>query len=188
MKRPRLERFARDRRGVAAVEFALVAPIFCLLFAAAVDFGGVLFTRFKLNAAVAAGANYAQVNSASVSAAGGAALATNIANIVQTNDGGSWADDDVVVNNGPTATVVNGTPTSSGTAANADACYCPSGSSSAVVWGAAIPCGQACAGTDAGLAGKFVVITASRNYTPLFSNYGIVEDGLITASATVQVQ
>jgi Flp pilus assembly protein TadG len=188
MSRARLARLAGDRRGIAAVEFALVAPVFCLLFAAAVDFGGVLFTRFKLNAAVAAGANYAQVNSANVSAAGGAALATNIANIVQTNDGGAWADDNVVVNNGPATTVVAGAPTTSGVAANADACYCPTGTSGALVWGSARTCGQACPGTDAGLAGKFVVITASKPYTPLFADYGIVRDGLITASATVQVQ
>ena len=91
-------------------------------------------------------------------------------------------------NNGPATTVVAGAPTNSGVAANADACYCPTGISGALTWGSAQTCGQPCPGTDAGLAGKFVVITASKPYTPLFADYGIVRDGLITASATVQVQ
>ena len=59
-------------RGVAAVEFALVTPIFCLLLAGIVDLGGALYTKFKLDSAVTAGANFAQVNAGNVSSANGA--------------------------------------------------------------------------------------------------------------------
>src|ERR1019366_1729717 len=81
------QRSRRDARGAAAVEFALIAPILCLLLAGAVDFGGALYTNLRLDTAVAAGANYAQVNAANVSSANGAALAANIANVVETSEG-----------------------------------------------------------------------------------------------------
>jgi Flp pilus assembly protein TadG len=179
---------ARDRRGAAAVEFALVTPIFCLLLAGIVDLGGALYTKFKLDAAVTAGANFAQLNASNVTAANGQTLANNIATIVEASEGASWADGGVVVNDGPTTTVSGGTATSSGTAANADLCYCPTGTPGSFTWGSSATCGNACPGTNTGYAGKFVTITASHSYTPIFSSYGIVQNGTITASAAVQVQ
>jgi len=183
-----LRRFAGDRRGVAAVELALLTPVFCLLLAGVVDLGGALYTKFKLNAAVTAGANYAQINASNVNSTGGAALATNIATIVETSQGSGWADDGVVVNNGPTTSVTGGTPANSGTAANADACYCPTGTVSAFAWGSSVTCGNACPGSNTGYAGKFVTITATKTYTPIFSSYGIVQNDTITATSVVQVQ
>ena len=183
-----LRALAGDRRGGAAVEFALVTPIFCLLLAGIVDLGGALYTKFKLDSAVTAGANFAQVNALNVSSTNGQTLANNIATIVETSQGSSWADDGVVVNNGPSSTVSGGTATTSGTAANADACYCPSGSPGSFTWGSSTTCGSACPGTNTGYAGKFVTITASHSYTPIFSSYGIVQNDTITASAAVQVQ
>lgn len=176
----------RDARGAAAVEFALVAPIFCLLLAAAIDFGGALYTNLKLDAAVAAGANYAQVNAANVSAANGSALALNIANIVKTSDGATYADAAVVVNNGPSATVTGGAVSSGGTPTGADACYCPTGSGDSLVWGGATTCGAACPAS--GVAGKFVTISVRRNYSPIFSSYGLVQNQTIRASAVVETQ
>lgn len=180
--------FASDRRGVAAVEFALVTPIFCLLLAGIVDLGGALFTKFRLDSAVTAGANFAQVNAGNVNSTNGQTLANNIATIVETSQGTSWADDGVVVNNGPIATVAGGTATPSGTATNADVCYCPTGTPGALTWGSEVTCGAACPGTNTGYAGKFVTITASHTYTPIFSSYGIVRNDTISASAAVQVQ
>jgi Flp pilus assembly protein TadG len=180
--------FAADRRGVAAVEFALVTPIFCLLLAGIVDLGGALFTKFRLDSAVTAGANFAQVNAGNVNSTNGQTLANNIATIVETSQGSSWADDGVIVNNGPTATVAGGTATPSGTATNADVCYCPSGVPGGLTWGSAVTCGNACPGTNTGYAGKFVTITASHSYSPIFSSYGIVQNNTISASAAVQVQ
>jgi len=180
--------FAGDRRGVAAVEFALVTPIFCLLLAGIVDLGGALYTKFKLDAAVTAGANFAQVNAGNVNSTNGQTLANNVATIVETSQGSSWADDGVIVNNGPTATVSGGASTPSGTATNADVCYCPTGTPGAFTWGSPATCGNACPGTNTGYAGKFVTITASHAYTPIFSTYGIVRNDTISASAAVQVQ
>jgi Flp pilus assembly protein TadG len=183
-----LRAFVGDRRGVAAVEFALVTPIFCLLLAGIVDLGGALYTKFKLDAAVTAGTNFAQVNAGNVSSANGQTLANNIATIVETSQGASWADDGVVVNDGPAATVSGGTSSTSGTASNADLCYCPTGTPGSFTWGSAVTCGSACPGLNTGYAGKFVTITASHGYTPIFSSYGIVQNDTISASAAVQVQ
>jgi Flp pilus assembly protein TadG len=183
-----LRAFAGDRRGVAAVEFALVTPIFCLILAGIVDLGGALFTKFKLDAAVTAGANFAQVNAGNVGSTNGQTLANNIATIVETSQGSGWADDGVVVNNGPATTVASGAATGSGTATNADVCYCPTGTPGSFTWGSSVTCGNACPGTNTGYAGKFVTITASHAYSPIFSSYGIVQNNTISASAAVQVQ
>jgi len=184
----RLRRFAGDRGGIAAVEFALLTPVFCLLLAGVVDLGGALYTKFKLDSAVTAGANYAQINAANVNSSNGQTLANNIATIVETSQGAGWANDGVVVNNGPSTTVASGTPTTSGTATNADVCYCPAGAVGSFTWGSATTCGAACPGAGTGYAGKFVTITATNTYSPIFSNYGIVQNDTITASAAVQVQ
>jgi Flp pilus assembly protein TadG len=188
LRKPHPVRFVADRRGVAAVELALVAPVFCLLAAGVIDIGGVLYTKFKLDAAVSAGANYAQVNAANVSSTNGQTLATNIATIVETSQGSAWANNTVVVNNGPSVTVTGGSSSSSGTASNADVCYCPSGTPGSVTWGSSVTCGTACGGTDTGYAGKFVTITATHQYSPIFSTYGIVKNDTISTSVAVQVQ
>jgi Flp pilus assembly protein TadG len=175
-----------DRRGVAAVEFALLTPVFGLLLAGVVDLGGALYTKFKLDAAVTAGANFAQINAANVSSTNGQTLAANIATIVETSQGSGWADDSIVVNNGPTASVAGGAAGSGGTASNADVCYCPTGTPGSFAWGSSTTCGAAC--PNGGYAGKFVTITATHQYTPIFSSYGLVQNDTITASAAVQVQ
>ena len=124
-------------------------------------------------------------SSPAASPANGSTLAQNVATVVESQ---TSVDDSVVVNNGPTATVTSGTNATSGTASNADLCYCPSGGASSVTWGSAVSCGSACPGTNTGYAGKFVSVSATKHYTPLFSNYAIVHSGAITASAVVQVK
>ena len=181
-----------DERGIAAIEFSIIAPLFCLLFVAAIDMGSAIYTRFKLDAAVSAGANYALINAANVSSTGGATLASNIAAIVENSEGAGYANEAIAVNDGPTATVSGGAPgtpgtlTTGGTNAPADSCYCPSGTTTAFTWGAAKTCGSTCA--SGGLAGKFVTVVATRTYSPIFSSYGLIANNTITASATVETQ
>ncbi|MGE0668961.1 MAG: TadE/TadG family type IV pilus assembly protein [Sphingomonadales bacterium] len=173
--------FRRDRRGVAAIEFAFVVPILALIMVAMIDFGLVLYVRFTLNENVSASANYAIVGASSVTSTGGAALATNLVAIIPTA-----VNVTATVNNGPTVTRTNGTSSSSGTASNADSCYCPTVSGSTVTWGSAVTCKSACG--SGGLAGKFVSINASTSHTPLFSNYGFVQNGTVSTFSIVQVQ
>jgi Flp pilus assembly protein TadG len=188
MIRPRdmARRLAFDRAGATAVEFAIVVPMLTLLFAGVADFGNVLYQRFRLDSAVSAAANYAIVNASNVSSTGGATLASNAATILESSQGSAWANAAVVVNDGPSTTITGGVTSNGGTATQADGCYCPTGSATSTTWGSATTCGSAC--PSGGLAGKFVTIVASRTYNPLFSSYGIVQSGVISASTIVQTQ
>ena len=185
--RRRRRGFLGDRSGAAAVEFALVSPTIILVLVALIDLGGMLYTRFQLDAAVGAAANYAMVNAASVNSTNGAALASTLANLVTGSQASNWANSTVTVNAGPQASNTAGSVSTSGTASSADSCYCPTGTASSVTWGGAQTCGNACAG--GGYAGKFVVLSATRNYSPVFTGYGLVSQaGDMTSTSMVQVQ
>lgn len=186
-------RLARDRRGAVAAEFAVFAPVLCLVFAGTFDLGNIVYTRMRVQDALNTGANHALVQAKSVTAAKGATLAADIARIVRNNEGAPWADASVTLNNGPTASNGTAGTNAGGTAADADKCYCPGVSYLAVApytktftYGAGVACNSACAG--GGTAGKFVRITASHAYTVLFLGYGIVQNGTITDTTEVQVQ
>lgn len=173
-----------SRRGAAALEFGLLSPVFIAILAAIVDIGSALTGSLFVNSAVAAGSNFGLVNAANVTSANGATLANNIAAIVANNN--NAATSNVVVNNGPTASVTLGTPASGGTAANANSCYCPTGTATSLTWGSAIACGNSC--TGGGTAGKFILVSARYSFTPLFGGLSFVPAGNITAASVVQTQ
>jgi Flp pilus assembly protein TadG len=177
----------RDRSGVSAVEFALISPVFLLILAGTVDIGGSLKAKFELSTAVSAGSNYALLNGDKVNSSGGSALAGNIMAVVASGLSGNGGGVQVVINNGAAVAydANTSTATQSGTAANADLCYC-TGSSGAVAWSTPVACGSVC-GTGT-IAGKFVTITASKPYTPIFGGLGIVQNGSITVQSVVQPQ
>ncbi len=176
----------RARRCVAALEFALLAPTFVMIFAGVADLGYALYTWSKLEQALALGANYALMNQAQVNSTNGKALAETIATIVATSNPGTATNSTVVVNNGPTVVVTSGgTPADSGTAANADKYYCLTGSPTSWNWGTAYT-DSTTQCTDGSQSGQFVTITASYNFTPFFISYGFVKNGLMTAGAAVQ--
>ncbi len=179
-----LARFWQAKKATSAVEFAMIAPIFCLIFVGTIDFGGALYVKFNLTGTVSAAANYAMINSANVNSSSGTSLATNLANLAASNHASNWANATIIVNNGPTATITGGTLSSSGTAANANSCYCPTVAGTTITWGSAITCGNVCSG--GGIAGKFVSITASKTYTPIFPVYGFVTASAITARTVVE--
>ena len=79
----RLTDLWRSRSAVAAIEFAFLMPIFLVLFVGIIDVGMMLVQDYKLDQAVAAGQEYAAINAASVTAANGATLASNIATTVE---------------------------------------------------------------------------------------------------------
>lgn len=179
--------FARSQTsGIAALEFGLIAPLFAIMLAGTADLGDYLHITMRLNAAVSAGSNYAILNAGNVGSSGGAALAASIAALVASSTATNWANTTALVNNGPTTTIAAGSATSGGTPANADSCYCPTGSTGKWSWGAVVACGNSC--TGGGTAGKFVVVTASRSFTPIFPAYGILGAGTITATTMVQTQ
>jgi Flp pilus assembly protein TadG len=177
---------ARHDDGVAALEFGLLAPMFVMIFAGGVNVGDAVVLQIRLDGAVAAGMNYALVNASSVSSTSGATLAGNIATLVSTSAGGTAANVTVVVNNGPSETITNGTTATSGTASNANNCYCPTGSPSSWTWGNAVTCGNSCNGGIT--AGKFVTVTASYSFTPFFSAFNFGLGSTITIGSAAQTQ
>ncbi|MDE2517176.1 MAG: pilus assembly protein [Rhodospirillales bacterium] len=60
-------RLIRARRGVAALEFALVMPVLLIMLGGVVDFGLVMLARSQLASAVTQGAEYAMATGSSVS-------------------------------------------------------------------------------------------------------------------------
>ncbi len=174
-----------DRRGVGALEFALVVPIIGVMLMAIVDLGNVLFVHFRLGAAVASGSNYGLVRAEDISTALAPNVASDIARLVASATENNWAAARVTVNNGPVAVIDGGEPavTTSNTAATNALCYCPGAGGA---WGAAVACGAPCPG--GGIAGRFVEISARRAFTPLFYGYGVASDGYITISRMVQTE
>jgi Flp pilus assembly protein TadG len=178
----------RERQGVAAVEFALYSVVFLAVLAGTVDIGNLIFSEFQLDATVSAGAQFAVVGASNVDSTSGATLASSISSVVNNGHGsGAGWSNTVVVNNGPTVTTSNGSASSSGTAGNADSCYCPTGTPGSWSWGASKVCGSGC--TGGGIAGKFVSVTASRGITPFFPGWAYVTGSTtLTRYAMVQVQ
>lgn len=172
--------------GVAAIEFAFIVPIFAILFTGVVDISQMLYAYYQLDQAVAAGSQYAVLNAANVTSTTGAALASSIATVVENANGTAWTDDTIVVNDGPTVTVTNGTAAASGTAANADNYYCLTGSQNSWSWGTGYSTQTNCSG--GGTAGKYVTITASYNYVPLVAIYQVFTNTTLNQSAAVRVQ
>jgi Flp pilus assembly protein TadG len=68
-------RFMRDRRGISAMEFALIAPVLITLLLGAFDLGNAAFQYIQLDQVVRAGGQYALSNPSDV---------TGIGNVVST--------------------------------------------------------------------------------------------------------
>ena len=179
-------RLFRRRDGTAAVELALISPMLMVLLAGIIDFGRAYREEIELSSAVAAASQYALLNVASINSANAANLASTLSGIVANTNGVNWAAASVTVNGGATNAVTGGVTTTSGTAANANSCWCPTGSSAAWSWGSAITCGSACAGGT--LAGKFVTIAGTRQFSAIFTAYGLIGNITLHQSSIVQAQ
>jgi Flp pilus assembly protein TadG len=173
--------------GIAAVEFAILVPVFLILLMGTTDLGQMLYAYYKLDQAVAAGAEYAALNAANVTSTNGAALASSVATIVESANGSSWADDTIVVNNGPTVTVTSGTAASSGIASKADSYYCLTGSPGSWSWGTQYA-NQTSPCASGGSPGKFVTVTATYSYHPVLKIYTFITDSTLSQSSVVETQ
>ncbi|HVE02473.1 MAG TPA: TadE/TadG family type IV pilus assembly protein [Rhizomicrobium sp.] len=73
---------ARDRSGLAGIEFAFIAPVLALMFIMTVDLGLGVYTKMEVEAAVQAGAEYASLNGYNSSAITSAVSnATNVSGL-----------------------------------------------------------------------------------------------------------
>ncbi|MCZ8368381.1 MAG: pilus assembly protein [Porphyrobacter sp.] len=78
-----------SQSGASAAEFALIVPLIVLLITAAIDFGGLIYTRLQVASATHAGASFASTQAFDVAAittaiAGGASIAVTAATPLQT--------------------------------------------------------------------------------------------------------
>ncbi|HWE07518.1 MAG TPA: TadE/TadG family type IV pilus assembly protein [Rhizomicrobium sp.] len=81
-RRPLLIRIAQSNQGLAALEFALLAPVLMALLVGLLDFGLAFQRQLQVNAAAQAGASYAVINGFDV---------TGITNIVTAGSSGIQA-------------------------------------------------------------------------------------------------
>lgn len=185
LPRPRRRSLRDDRRGATSVEFIIIMPVMVGMTLAIADFGNVLYARFRLDAAVAAGASYGISRASDVSTTSANDLALKTATLVGDTTLTNYSLVRVNVNNGPVGTKNGGNATATTTtpATTNGLCYCPN---SATDFGSQLTCGTVCA--NGGVAGRFVAITARRPYAPLFTNYGIVSDGYISVTSLVQTE
>jgi Flp pilus assembly protein TadG len=181
--RGRSASFFRDRIGTSTIEFAMVVPVVMLILAGIVDIGRLLNTKFNLDTSMATAVNYTLVNAEMVNPSDGATLLGRLANILI--DGGGMPVR-VSINDGLALDVTSNASNTSGSAASADLCYCPTQAGASISWGPSKACGAACA--DGSVAGKFVVMSASAPFAPLFTGFGIIEDDAITVRAVVKPQ
>lgn len=158
-----LTRLLNDSSATSAVEFSLIAPILIGLLGASVDIGTEIRIKYKLTSSLANAADYALIHATQASSQGAAALAAATAALAASSYAANWADTRVEVNNGATATVTSGVAAASGTASNAESTYCPTGSGATFAWGSATT--STCSNSAA--PGKYIVITASKSFTPL---------------------
>jgi Flp pilus assembly protein TadG len=140
----RLSAWMRDRRAVAALEFAIVAPVVAAFLAAAADYGLAMWSRSCLTNAVAQGAYYAFLTGTSVTPATVQTMVANVSSL------GAL---------GVTVTATASDPT---------LCYCPTGTPASL--GPALAnCTVQCSGLTAG---NYMTISASaplKTFMPLMS-------------------
>jgi Flp pilus assembly protein TadG len=156
-----------DRRGLAAIEFALVAPVLLALLGGTIDFGLVMSGKSQLANGIAQGVDYALLQGSSVTAA-------SVKAMVQNGSSRSGLT--------PSVTVTITGP----------ACYCVSGQPASLVTpSAALSPSYTCTGTcpsPAAAPGAFLTITASYVYQPLMPFYSQISNTTVSEKATVRLQ
>ncbi len=160
-------RWRTDRRGVAAVEFALVSPFLLILLGGAADFGLLVAGKSKLANGVAQGIQYALSTGPAVT----------VANLRAAVQGG-------VARSGVTETVT--------VSVTAPACYCVSGSpaalsSTSTPLSAANTCTGTCP-TGATAPGAYVQVAATYIYQPLMPFYSGLASTTVSESVTARLQ
>jgi len=137
--------WGRDRRAVAAVEFALIAPIMLALIGAAVDLGRGIEQAIKLETAARAAAQYVEASGLILS-------------------GGTFEDvPQLTINLMVGSTALAGLSGARITATNS-VCYCPNNDANGSLPTTTVGCNTNC---NTGMA-RVRTITASADFAPIF--------------------
>ena len=179
-----LTRLARSRQGVAAVEFAFIAPILLILMASVSQISLFVFKRMKANEAVSSAANSALSSGAGLTSSTADSTANLLAAILRAPDKDGTAL--VLINGSRQYNITATSVTASGPASAADECRCPSSNGASISWGSAVACTSTC--PSGAPAGKYVSISYSRPYKPIFPTYGIVPSTGISLQTAARVQ
>jgi Flp pilus assembly protein TadG len=156
-----------DHRGVAALEFAIVAPVLLMLLAGTTDFGLIRAGKSQMANGVAQGIEYAFLQGPSVTAA-------NVIAMVQAGAIRAGLTNTVTV-------VVTG-----------PACYCVTGFPAALVTpsvalSGTYTCTSTCASPEVAPA-PFMIVTASYVYQPLLPFYSKLATPTVSETITVRLQ
>ena len=153
-----------DRRGAAAVEFAIVLPFLLLLVVGLIDYGLGFWEQMMVGNAARAGAYFASVNGWGSGAPGSietaVTSATSLASI-----------------------------SASGTYAPSQACYCPTSSGLVAPPGTptAPGCGATLCSDGVTPAGYYIVVNAGATYNTLMPWPGIGSNFTLTATSFARI-
>jgi Flp pilus assembly protein TadG len=157
----------KDRQGVAAIEFAIVAPVLLMMLAGITDFGLIRTGKSQMANGVAQGIEYALLQGPSVTAA-------NVISMIQAGAIRAGLTNTVTV-------VVTG-----------PACYCVTGFPAALVTpsvalSGSFTCTNTCT-APAVAAAPFMIVTASYVYQPLLPFYSKLATPTVSETITVRLQ
>jgi len=155
------------RAGVAAVEFGLLAPFLFALCAGLADFGFAFHNQLQLSSTLAAAAQYAFTQGQSES---GSTLTSDVAGFVNNVSPIKLSSATASYNHG----------------LSASSCYCVDGSPP--VYTGPVTCGAACTDGSGSTAGKYVSISGSFSYTPIFPLDQVFFGGAFTQTVTARLQ
>ncbi len=176
---------ARDEEGAVLVEFAIALPLLLLIMAAFADFGTILHQRLRLEEAVSAASTYAVMSFERLEETGPADFAAELANLLAATGIRPPVTFEVNVNDSVGLRMTDGTSTPLVLGGAPESCYCPQRNGAGFSFGPELSCNAACA--DGSRAGRYIVIEAARDWSPLFASYGLAEGGVIRASAIVPI-
>jgi Flp pilus assembly protein TadG len=161
----RMSRFRSDRRGLAALEFALTAPLLFMILGGVIDFGLIMVGRSRLANGLAQGLQYALSTGAGVKAA-------DISAAVRGGSSRAGLTEVVAVSvTGP-------------------ACYCVTGSPATLGTRSALSASNTCTSTcpvPANGPGVFVTITATYTYQPLLPLFSNLTSPTVTQTTTARL-
>ena len=176
--------YKKNEAGMAAVEFAILAPVILLILVAIIEFGSLIFSRISTNAAIASVTNTILLSeNLEITAQYAAELAGQI------KDEAYVGTVTVNLNDAYIATIDENNTLSSGGNGDEAACYCPLPQGTLIEWGSAEDCGIECTNQMVNpiLSGKFATVQASFSPPLLFGRF-LSQDYLGQLSAVVRIE
>lgn len=163
-------RLLKDASGVAAVEFAIFAPLFLILIVGLVDLGFAYHAKLKVNAAISAASYYAFQKGQAVTTATAATYLATVEGVASSSLAGLSNDLSVqaVLNDDPTGSAASTT-------------FCVSGYPP--VFTTAGATSVSCGGNLT--SGKFVKISVSGHIEPIFLSANLFKGYLAVADSAL---